>query len=443
MSIVKKIINKFLKIINLGGNKIITQLDLYALKKQIARVRQQGGLKIVIGSGGVTQQEGWVATDEDTLDLIKESDWKNLFEEGSIDAVLAEHVWDYLTDEQGLDAFKRCYRYLKQGGYVRLSLPDDYFPSEYYLNYVKQNKKSSYNYKKLLNVLEKIGFEVRLLEYFDEHGTFNQRPWDQRDGRIKRSKDHDDRNSEGKILYTSLIADAFKKQYAGGYTILKNPNLVQLKSNYSEAWKDTSIPHKQLELTKRELPNFMNVPTMKSLVELMRKIEPDGQSVLEIGCSTGYYSEVLKKSGFDIEYEGCDYSPDFIKLAQERYPAIKFKISDATKLDYQDAQFDISISGSCISHIVDYEKAIAEAVRIAKKFVIFHRTPMIHKHETIFTERSAYGIAMLGILFNEEALMNLFKKYGLAVKTTSVLTTFYIEDLNEPISIKSYLCEKI
>jgi predicted SAM-dependent methyltransferase len=90
----------------------------------------------VIGAGGVPQQEGRTSTDQNTLNLNKESDWKNLFEENSIDALLAEHVWDYLTVEESLEALKRCYRYLKRGGYLRLSVADAYSPDKDYTAYV-------------------------------------------------------------------------------------------------------------------------------------------------------------------------------------------------------------------------------------------------------------------------------------------------------------------
>ena len=66
-------------------------------------------------------------------------------------------------------------------------------------------------------------------------------------------------------------------------------------------------------------------------------------------------------------------------MAKQRYPEKEFKINDAADLNYTNNQFNIVISGCCILHIIDYKKAISETARTAKDYVIFHRTPIIHK----------------------------------------------------------------
>ena len=144
----------------------------------------------------------------------------------------------------------------------------------------------------------------------------------------------------------------------------------------------------------------------------------------------------------NLKYEGCDYSNEFIKLAKERYPSLNFKVSDATCLNYQDKQFDIVISGCCLLHIIDYETAIKEAVRVAKDYVVFHRTPVILKNKTTFAEKRGYDVKMLEIFFNEEELKNMFKKYGLKILEDGIHAQFSVKELSEPILMKSYLYKK-
>ena len=242
-----------------------------------------------------------------------------------------------------------------------------------------------------------------------------------------------------KRLKSSLPVDMISEYYK----IIKNPNLKELKKNYDNIWQDASIPKKQLELTKKELPDFMNVPPMRVVINLLKKTKLSETKLLEIGCSTGYYSEVFKRAGFNFQYEGCDYSDSFIKLAKKQFPKIKFAIEDATKLNYQNNEFDIVISGCCILHIIDYQKAINEATRVAKKFVIFHRTPILHISKTIFTKKMGYGLNMLEILFNEEELINLFYKNRLVVQNIITYAQSTVKGIDELIFIKSYLCKKI
>ena len=95
-------------------------------------------LRIVIGSGGIFEP-GWISTDIDTLNLLKQQDWKFLFQPDSIHAILAEHVWEHITLEDGLLAMKHCYFYLSDGGYVRIAVPDGFHPDPDYIEYVSVN----------------------------------------------------------------------------------------------------------------------------------------------------------------------------------------------------------------------------------------------------------------------------------------------------------------
>src|SRR5262249_26389872 len=77
--------------------------------------------------------------------------------------------------------------------------------------------------------------------------------------------------------------------------------------------------------------------------------------LLEIGCGSGYYSEILTTMLSDgIRYAGIDYSDAMIARARESYPAIAFEVADATKLPYADLSFDIAFNGGSLMHILDY-----------------------------------------------------------------------------------------
>ena len=240
-----------------------------------------------------------------------------------------------------------------------------------------------------------------------------------------------------------LIPPLNSYKVSKNYKILNNPDLNELKNKYNNAWKSQSIPKEQIELTKKQLPDFHNVAPMKAAVDLLKKIKLDEKKLLEIGCSSGYYSEVFKRAELNIKYEGCDYSESFVSLAKKSYPNINFKVCDATSLKYNNEQFDIVISGCCILHIIDYQKAIAEAVRVSSKYVIFHRTPTLHNNKTTYLTKTGYGVEMLEIFFNENELIDLFNKNNLTIKHINTHAQLNVDGINEPILMKSYLCEKI
>ncbi|HYC33270.1 MAG TPA: hypothetical protein VEB59_13350 [Gemmatimonadales bacterium] len=174
---------------------------------------------IVIGAGA-TQEPGWIPTQIEFLNLLEPADWARFFLADTLDAMLAEHVWEHLTPEEGLAAARTCYGYLKPGGYLRVAVPDGFHPSPTYIDWVKvggaspmqigNDHKVLYTYPVLRDLFERAGFRVVLHEYFAEQGRFHYHEWHPGEGRIQRSKRFDRRNRGGELAFTSIILDAVK-----------------------------------------------------------------------------------------------------------------------------------------------------------------------------------------------------------------------------------------
>jgi predicted SAM-dependent methyltransferase len=178
-------------------------------------------IKVVVGAGDYNKGDDWLHTQEDELSLIVEEHWHNRFLPESITAILAEHVWEHLTYEEGIEAAKICKKYLMSGGYVRCAVPDGFFPNEEYQDFVKiggpgpkdhpaASHQIVHNFNTITSMFRSAGFEVNLLEYCDEEGNFHYNPWDVKKGFIYRSKRFDYRNQNGKLEFASLIIDAIK-----------------------------------------------------------------------------------------------------------------------------------------------------------------------------------------------------------------------------------------
>jgi len=177
-------------------------------------------MKIIIGAGETTQ-EGWTSTNENQLNILSNDDWSKYYLLESIDAMLAEHVWEHMTLEEGITAAKNCYQYLKPDGYLRVAVPDINFDNEGYQTMVQiggpgpidhpaYTHKIVYDYKTLKHVFESAGFEVDLLEYCDEKHKFHYKYWNATDGIIGRSFRYDTRNSTESLGMVSIIIDAKK-----------------------------------------------------------------------------------------------------------------------------------------------------------------------------------------------------------------------------------------
>ena len=136
--------------------------------------------------------------------------------------------------------------------------------------------------------------------------------------------------------------------------------------------------------------------------------------LLEIGCGSGYYSEVLRKLlPGGVRYTGLDYSDAMIARARAHYPAIEFEVADATKLPYADQAFDIAFNGVSLMHIIDYQAAIREAARVAARFCIFHSVPVFDNYRTSYLGKYAYGAPVVEVVFGKQELMSLCNDAGL------------------------------
>jgi predicted SAM-dependent methyltransferase len=155
------------------------------LKRKLAASERK---RIVIGAGS-RFDPGWIPTQQEFLDVTDPTQWEAYFEPNSVEAMLAEHVWEHLTLEDGLAAARACFRYLGPGGTLRIA--------------------------------------VVMYEYFDEAGSFHCQDWDAKGGTVWRSKRFDPRNKGGKLAsvypgtlddylaFSSIVLDAVKDRTPG------------------------------------------------------------------------------------------------------------------------------------------------------------------------------------------------------------------------------------
>jgi SAM-dependent methyltransferase len=210
------------------------------------------------------------------------------------------------------------------------------------------------------------------------------------------------------------------------YVQIQGGEAEQESSRLRGAWQSQELPARQRELVDTQLAAYRRgvpVDVFDVMACALRALPSDvrGMSVLEVGCSSGFYSEVFEIAGLDLHYAGCDYSDAFIGLAREKYPALRFDVEDATALKCGDDAFDILISGCCLLHIPEYEAAVAETARVARRYAIFHRTPVVLGQPNVFYRKQAYGVETVEIHFNEPQFLALLACHGLELIATYTL----------------------
>lgn len=194
-----------------------------------------------------------------------------------------------------------------------------------------------------------------------------------------------------------------------------------------DGWKSSLIPLRQRALTKQQLEEMYagNVNVLFRILEdCVKESFTEDSTILELGCSTGYYYEILNHLlETEIKYTGVDFSSGMIGLARKYYPKAKFVLADGLCLPFEDREFSIVISGSILLHNLEYGQHIKETCRVANNRIIIHRTPICRKRKTLFQKKQAYGVDVLEVRFNEIELLNLFEINGFElVKTIEYVT---------------------
>ena len=212
-----------------------------------------------------------------------------------------------------------------------------------------------------------------------------------------------------------------------GYVSLKGAEAGAEALRLRNSWQDDNLPQKQRKLVDLQLHQYRSgasIDVFDVFITALRALplQSSSASLLEIGCSSGFYSEVVDIAGLPINYSGCDYSDAFIRLAKEKYPSINFSLADATALHYTDRSFDVVVSGCCLLHIPEYVKAVEETVRVARDYVIFHRTPVVWGQPEQWYRKQAYGVETVEIHFNEPEFLALLVRNGLELIAAHTLS---------------------
>ncbi len=106
-------------------------------------------------------------------------------------------------------------------------------------------------------------------------------------------------------------------------------------------------------------------------MHLIERFIPAGSVILEIGCGTGKFTEILKQKANRIC--AVDLSAGMLEMAKQRNPSgVEFYHEDCESLEsFADNTFDVVTAFNAFSYFPNKEKALAAIRRVLKKGGIF------------------------------------------------------------------------
>lgn len=162
------------------------------------------------------------------------------------------------------------------------------------------------------------------------------------------------------------------------------------------------------------------------LLDLLKKEKV--RSILDVGCGTGPIYELIFNSDFEgrwdfKKYKGTDYSEGMIESCRYNFPKGDFEVQDARRLKEANDSWDCVLLMHCLDHLDDYESAINEAARVAKKYVLIVLwRGLSASDENNLNDKSSYGRDDGGLWedthlqdYSESKLKQAFREAGLSI----------------------------
>ena len=95
-----------------------------------------------------------------------------------------------------------------------------------------------------------------------------------------------------------------------------------------------------------------------------------GIKVLDVGCASGGFFNIMRTLEPAIEYTGIDLVETAIDLARQRYPEARFDVTDGMAIPFDDGTFDLVHCTSVLNNEPRYQELWNEMYRVSNRFVL-------------------------------------------------------------------------
>ncbi len=95
-----------------------------------------------------------------------------------------------------------------------------------------------------------------------------------------------------------------------------------------------------------------------------------GARVLDVGCASGGFFNIMRSYEPGIEYTGVDLSDRAVELARARYPEARFMVTAGFGLPFEDNTFDLVHCTSVFNNEPNYQAMLKEMYRVSNRFVL-------------------------------------------------------------------------
>ncbi|HWW90150.1 MAG TPA: class I SAM-dependent methyltransferase [Solirubrobacteraceae bacterium] len=142
---------------------------------------------------------------------------------------------------------------------------------------------------------------------------------------------------------------------------MSQPFVSHVTSEHAVNWsEDLEELHEESSRT-----HFIDVWTRSAILARVGPL-PQRPRIIDVGCSTGYLLEDLRRAIPDASLVGVDLVAGGLRKARENVPDAELLQADACALPLADRSVDGAVSANLFEHVPADERALAETLRILR-----------------------------------------------------------------------------
>jgi SAM-dependent methyltransferase len=110
--------------------------------------------------------------------------------------------------------------------------------------------------------------------------------------------------------------------------------------------------------------------------ELLRGLVEPGDSVLDVGCGSGYFFHALRRRNIPAAYYGIDATADFVRIAGQELAAFGLPQDHVQTLRIEDfdGSADHILCMNVLSNLDNYHRPLERMLRAARKSVVLRES---------------------------------------------------------------------
>lgn len=167
--------------------------------------------------------------------------------------------------------------------------------------------------------------------------------------------------------------------------------------------------------------------------------------LVELGCGSAYNSVVaiagLPAGLTPPRYLGFDTSLAALRLGAFDFPGTFLAGADSRALPLPSLGADIVLDGGALIHVPNWESAVADMCRIARRAVVLHTVTVTAAAPTTYLRKRAYGYPVAEVVFAESDLRAQLRLGGFEVHREWDGIAYDLEDvIGIPTTSQTWLC---